>query len=228
LSPLRLTWELATPMVVGAYPLHLDGLIAFAMSQEAKQIDFESWDDQADLILPIQREVRANQRCWKASALLPTEPGEHSMRFWTRKSDAYDYATRLKAGHLNVKTKFPLKPYAVKFDTARGTFKQMLKFFPVRQIHQVQAYCVGDMDRLAELLAPESGYITYLGAKARMGYGRIKSFSIDADEQAEMKWKLRVMPWPEEGTVQVEAASAMPYHEVSNRGPAWVSPDLYN
>lgn len=228
MSPLKLKWKLATPIVVGAYPLHLDALIAFAMSEEGKRLDFASWDDDAKLDLPLERAQQGNLECWKASALLPTQPGEHSMRFWTRRSDPYDYANRMKAGQIDVKTKFPLKPYGIKFDTVRGTFKQMFKFFAVRQVSDLQAWCVGDMDRIAELLAPEAGYITYLGAKSRMGYGRIIDFSIEIDEQASEKWMSRVLPWPAPDCIEVEAAVAPPYWDAKNRTTAWINPDLYN
>lgn len=229
MTPLRLTWTLATPIVVGAYPLHLDGLIGFALAQEMRQADpLSSWIESVDLELPLEREVRGKLGCWKASVLLPSEPSEHSMRFWTRKSDPYDYAVRLEAGQLDVKTKFPLKPYRMQFDTARGTFKQMFKFFPVRSVTELSAWCVGDLNRLSELLAPEAGYITYLGPKSRMGFGRIVQFDIEVDESAEAKWMSRVLPWPEDGCVPVEAATTMPYWEPLNRGPAWVNPDLYN
>ena len=229
MTPLKLTWKLATPIVVGAYPLHLDGLIGFAVAQEKRQADLSSaWVKSVDLDLPLEREVRNGLDCWKASVLLPVEPGEHSMRFWTRRSDPYDYAVRLKAGQLDVKTKFPLKPYGIRFDTARGTFKQMFKFFPVRSVSELLAWCVGDMDRLTELLSPEAGFITYLGPKTRMGFGRIVDFTIEVDARAHAKWLNRVLPWPEKGCVSVEAAIKMPYWELSNRGPAWVNPDLYS
>ena len=150
------------------------------------------------------------------------------MRFWTRKSDAYDYADRLEAGQLDVKTKFPLKPYGIKFDTVRGTFKQMFKFFPVRSVTRLQAWCIGDEDRLAELLSPEAGYLTYLGGKARMGHGRITSFDMAHDPVAADKWSNRVLPWSEPSCVEVQAATQMPYWDAANRTRAWINPSLYD
>lgn len=228
MTPIKLTWKLATPIAVSAYPLHLDGLIAYAMAAEGRQNDFAAWDDNAKLQLPLELATQGALECWKASVLLPTQPGEHSMRFWTRKSDPYDYAARLEAGQLDVKTKFPLKPYGIKFDTVRGTFKQMFKFFPVRNVKELQAWCVGDMDRIAELLAPEAGYVTYLGAKKRMGFGRIIDFQMEQDDSALQQWKGRVLPWAEENCVQVEAATKMPYQDVKNRTTAWINPALFN
>lgn len=227
MKPLRLTWTLATPIVVGAYPLHLDALVAFAMAAQGKENDLASWDETAALSLPLQLATQDGIDCWMASAITPVQPGEHSMRFWTRKTDTYDYATRLEAGQFDVKTKFPLKPYSIKVDTQRGTFKQMFKFFPVKSVTQLQAWCIGDEDILTELLSPESGFITYLGSKTRMGYGRITQFEIVDDETAATNWKDRVMPWAETGYVEVEAAAKMPYWEPRNRTTAWVNPRIF-
>ncbi len=233
MSPLKLTWTLATPMVAGAFPTHLDALIAFAISQEAKQADPTSWDDQGDiapyLSKVIGREDREEGGCWQASALAAVDPGDHSMRFWTRKSDPYDYARQLEEGNLDVKTKLPLKPYGIKFDQVRGTFKQMFKFYPVRNITKVNAWCIGDADRLMELLAPESGYLTYLGSKTRMGHGRITSFGIeDAGDDEQDFWKNRVLPWQEEGLLPLHAVVEPPYWDVTRQRQAWIKPELLN
>lgn len=227
-TPLRLTWQLASPIVIGAYPLHLDALVAFALAQETAQTHGGVQDFAATLNLPLAHEIRDGKTCVMASALLPVEPGEHSMRMWTRKSDPYEYAARIEAGHLSSRTRFPLKPYALKFDTQRGTFKQMFKFFAVRHVRTVQAWCVGDMDRLTELLAPEAGLITYLGAKTRMGYGRVLEFDIAYDEMANECWTKRILPWSTPNSVQIEAASSLPYWEIKNRGVAYVDPALFD
>jgi CRISPR type IV-associated protein Csf3 len=227
LKPLRLTWTLATPIVVGAYPLHLDALVAFAMAAQGKENDLASWDENATLKLPLQVAKHDGIDCWMASGLTPVVPAEHAMRFWTRKTDQYDYAVRMEAQQFDVKTKWPLKPYGIKIDTLRGTFKQMFKFFPVKSVNQLQAWCVGDEDVLAELLSPESGYLTYLGSKTRMGMGRISQFDIVDDASAILNWKNRVMPWAEPGYVEVEAAAKMPYWAPGNRTTAWVNPEIF-
>lgn len=228
MKPLKLTWRLVSPIVVSAYPLHLDALVAFATAEEGKQQDLAAWDMNATLELPFERAVKGGLECWKASALQAVEPGEHSMRFWTRKSDPYDYAARLEAGQLDVKTKIPLKSYGIKFDQVRGQFKQMYKWLPVRSVQHLQAWCIGDEDRINELLAPAAGYITYLGPKTRMGYGRVAEFTCEVDVSARENWMKRVLPWHEEGFVQVEAATQPPYWDIENRRAAWLHPDIYN
>ena len=224
---IRLTWKLATSIVVGSHPLHLDALVAYAVAKEGMQRD-PSWDVNAPLDLPLQRDVRGDLHCWMASALVPVAAGEHAMRFWTRKTNVFDYADRVGDGQIEVKTKFPLKSYGMKVDTARGIFKQMIKFYPVRQVNELQAWCVGDIDRVAELVSPEAGFINYIGAKGRMGHGRVIDFDIQQDTDAETKWQNRVLPWPQKGCLEIEAATEPPYWGAANRRRAWVSPDLFN
>ncbi|WP_258570045.1 type IV CRISPR-associated protein Csf3 [Burkholderia sp. MBR-1] len=235
--PLRLTWTLETPMVAGAHPLHLDALIAYAIVEEAIRATGTAGAgtgmrdatvrELADSPLPLEREARGDAWCWKASAVVPVgDPGPHSMRFWTRKTDAYDMAHRIEAGQIEGRYRFPLKPYAYKVDTVRGLFKQQFKFFPVRQIEQVQAWCVGDEDRLLDLLAPETGYVTHLGSKGRMGYGRIGTLHIEQDPTAGERWKRRVLPWPHDGAELVQMATRPPYWAIENRVAAYVVPEL--
>jgi len=230
MQALRLTWELASPIVASANPFHLDAIVMFAVAQETAFASGGVVDETLQLDIPIEQAIQGNLSCWKASALLAVEPGEHAMRFWTRKSDAYDYAQRMEAGHLKSRAKFPLvkESYSQKFDTVRGGFKQMFKHYPVREVKAIQAWCIGDMDRLTELLAPDAGYITYLGAKARMGHGRVKSFAIDVDENAHEFWKRRILPWEQPGYVQIEAAVRPPYWDLKNRQLAWVDPAIYS
>lgn len=233
MTPLRLTWTLQTPMVAGAHPLHLDALIAYAIVEEALRAPgpgarvSTTMRELAAAPLPLERAQQGDAWCWKASALVPAgNPGGHSMRFWTRKTDAYDMARRIEAGQIHGRYRFPLKPYSYKVDTVRGLFKQSFKFFPIREIFEVQAWCIGEADRLLDLLAPETGYITHLGAKARMGYGRIGSFGIDVDDAAVQMWERRVLPWPHERAEQVQMAIRPPYWAIENQAMAYVLPDL--
>ena len=111
---LKLTWELATPMVTAAFPLHLDALLTFAVSQHNRTTrpnDPASWDEGRELDLPLERAERDGQWCWKASALIPEMVHGHSLRFWTRPSDPYDYAKRLENGDFTTKTTWAVQKH---------------------------------------------------------------------------------------------------------------------
>ncbi|MGF6440145.1 type IV CRISPR-associated protein Csf3 [Paraburkholderia youngii] len=236
MEPLRLTWKLGSPIVASAHPLHLDSLVAYALVEETLCNLTESGkgkDDKrlirelAEQPLPLGREEREGAWCWQASALLSVSDDiVHSTGFWTRKTDVYDHAERIEAGQIKGRYKFPLKPYELKLDMERGLFKQQLKYFPIRQVSEVQAYCIGDADRLLELLEP-GRHISHLGAKTRMGYGKVVSFEIEPDTDAQRNWSRRVLPWEHEGAVQMELAVRPPYWAVENRQLAWARPDLF-
>lgn len=228
MQPLRLEWTLATPMVAGAHPLHLDALAAYAVTERSLRDGMVTQGRIADLAneLPLQRASQLGTWCWKASALT-LEGGQHSMRYWTRKTDTDDVARRIEAGQIDGRYKFPLKPYAIKVDTVRGLFKQQFKFYPVRQIAKAVAWCVGDPDELGELLDPAAGLVTALGAKSRMGHGRIASLEITIDERANDLWQRRVMPWPVEGGAPVRMAVRPPYWQVENVVDAYVNPSVF-
>lgn len=67
LVPLKITWRLASPMVAGPNPLHLDALVSYALVQETlEQLGAGSLDDVgpqtireiAKQPLPLGREER--------------------------------------------------------------------------------------------------------------------------------------------------------------------------
>lgn len=228
MQPLRLEWTLASPMVAGAHPLHLDALVAYAVTQRAMQDGTaagRSFDELASE-LPLQRAGEADEWCWQASAL-DIAAGPYSMRLWTRKTDEMDYARRMERQQIDVRLKFPLKRFAGKIDTSRGIFKEHFKFFQVRQVHRVQAWCVGDAEALGELLDPAAGLVTALGAKVRMGFGRVLTFEMHEDEEGLVQWRRRVLPWPEAGSVPVRMAVRPPYWHGDNVRDAFAMPELF-
>lgn len=227
LKPLRLRWTLATPMVVGAHPLHLDALVAFAMTEVALRNSPVANPSFAELAkdLPLGRAEEGALWCWQASAL-SVDTASHAMRYWTRKTDTDDYSARVAAGQIEGRFKFPLKAFAYKIDTQRGLFKQQFKFFPVKQVHTVTAWCIGDEELLGNLLDPNAGLVTHLGGKARMGMGKIASFEIVHDEEAHHRWTRRVLPWPHEESVPVRMAVRPPYWDIANISDAYVNPSI--
>lgn len=234
MEPLRLTWELSSPMASGPHPLHLDGLLAYAIVEEAivngsiGDRDPRTLREVATGPLPLGRDERDGHWCWQASVLRPRDGARgHSMRYWTRRTDEEDYAARAEAGQIHGRFKFPKKePYGHAVHTDRGLFKQLFKFFPVQDVPVVEAWCIGDMEHIDALLHPDSGYVTHIGAKTRMGLGKVKSFTVERDPLALTNWKRRVTPWPQDGAVATELAARPPYWAIENRQMAWVDPVL--
>ncbi len=180
--------------------------------------------------LPLEKAERKSQWCWKASALLSQGNVNHAMRMWTCRTVTEDFAERAGAGQFNnVSSKSFERPFGGIIDTSRGEMRNHYQFTPVRYINHFVAYCIGDEDRLLELLHPEAGYITYLGAHGPRGLGTIcdGGFSIVRDEEAATGWKKRVMPWQEPGTELIQAAHQPPYWDHANLTDSFVDPSLF-
>lgn len=249
MRPLKITWGLATPLVTSGNPIHLDALVAFAKTARSLSEAALLGDVPKDLLvrdlaneLPMEKEIRGADWVWQASALRPLEnsPILHGMRFWTRRTDSYDIARRTGLNQFETMTqrgrrlagepeKPPkvLKPYAMKIDTARGIDKNMYKFYPTKTLSQVQAWCIGDLNELHDLLAPEAGYITHIGPRKRSGHGQVCSFEIIEDEQALIHWSKRVLPWPHEGAVEMSLATCPPYWAPENRRTSFIDPAIF-
>lgn len=237
MRPLRVTWRLSSPIATSGYPIHLDALIAFAQTEVSIRLaGATGFGTEASIRslaehLPLERETRESESVWKASALVPGGSCElgHGMRFWTRKTDPFDYANRFEKGHLALRgVPGQLKQNALKIDTQRGLLKNGYKFYPVKHITELQAWCIGDVDAIKELLDPGQGSpIQSIGARGRSGLGAIESFSIEEDEAAITQWQRRAMPWPYEGAVMAEIATKPPYWDQANKMRAYVDPALF-
>lgn len=241
MEPIKITFEMDTPMVPPTgYPLHLDALLAYAMTQQKLGSMAQGYEEPVPGMLlrelaqdlPLEKESRSDDNwVWKASALLPQEIGDHAVRLWTRKTDPYDYAERVINGSMEVSTATQNalksgKPYAHAIDTARGALKNQFQFYQVANIRKMVAWCVGERDLVEELLSPESGLITHLGKRSRIGHGRISRVTFEHDTEAVELWKRRVLPWQENSEyIPVQAAFRPPYWAIENRCLAYC-PDV--
>ena len=247
--PLKITWGLSTPLVTTGNPIHLDALVAYAKTAKSlREASLVSDVPHGLLVrelaneLPLGKETRGQDWVWQASVLRPLDnaPSLHGMRFWTRRTDSYDIARRTGLNQFETMTqrgrrlagepeKPPkaLKPYAMKIDTVRGIDKNMYKFYPTKTLSQVQAWCIGNLSELHDLLAPEAGYITHIGPRKRSGHGQVCSFEIIEDEQALTHWSNRVLPSPHDGAVEMSLATQPPYWAPENRRASFVNPAIF-
>jgi len=237
--PLRLEWRLTSPVAGMSLPLHLDALVAYAITEEALRYG-TAIGNVRDIAneLPLEKAQKGDLFCWKASALLAEHIHGHEMQMWTRKFPEQDYADLYINGKFSdVKAKvnpetnmLDLKQYAAVMDTLRGQTKNHFQFIPVRHIDRFVAYCIGDIDRLTELLSPESGYITSIGARKRQSAGNIvktgEGFAIQEDERALEYWEKRILPWHKEGYEPIQAAHIPPYWAVENRAVSYIHGDF--
>lgn len=246
MKPLRLTWWLASPVATTGHPLHLDALVAYAMTEKRlRDATFDSSPGVREQTirsladeLPLEREVREGEWVWKASAMVPDKSAitAHGMRMWTRKTDVNDFAHRVGANQIGGGERgrefdesgaLKLKRFALKIDTSRGILKNQFKFFPVKTIEKLQAWCVGDEEELTSLLHPDAGFIQNIGARGRSGLGVVTRFEIAQDPLASTLWERRVTPWPYHGAAPLQLATRPPYWEIKNRRAAYCDPAIF-
>lgn len=235
MHPLRLTWRVLN-WPEPSLPLHLDGLLCHALVSEGIAhgtfpADAAFRDIVPQLRLPLGRETREGETVWMASALAPRNILSTAMRTWTARTSGDDLAQAVRSdevrltGRCYVPGTKDIRPYAYKIDMSRGAMKRSFKYIPADVVDGITAYCIGDEQRLYELLSPDAGHVPYLG-RGRFGVGKVLDFRIDADAEAETLWQMRVLPWPAVGTVPIHLAVRPPYWDPSNRQNAWINPEV--
>lgn len=231
MEALRIEIDLVTPMVSPSMPIHLDALLAYAVTEDALSAMEELDGGEGpvrELAEPAMESVlgKAQQDgewVWMASALLPEDVGDAYLRMWTRKTDPYDIADRVGGGQIAIRSKLPLKAFALNVDTVRGPLKNHFNFYPVREVGKLVAWCMGDAEVVYDLL---EAHIQHVGHRRRSGHGKVKTIRVVQDAAAETLWKMRVLPWQEEGYLPMQAAFRPPYWAIENRLQAFCPPSI--
>jgi len=228
MEPLRVEFDLTGEAILSGFPLHLDALVAYAVTEEALQ---EGRADDTPIRqvandLPLARIERDEGWVWAASALERTEVLQHGIRGWIRTTDI-DQMARDAGGILNLQGTPPYKPFQHVLSTGSGHFRNYKIHTPTQQIVRMTAWCIGDEEQLYDLLSPESGFVKSIGKMRRNGHGRILEMRIIPDPEAETRWTRRILPWKAPGTVPIEAVTHPPYWDITQRQMAWVDPAIF-
>lgn len=228
-QPLKITFELATPMAEESYPIHLDSIIAFCKVQQDKQLlaQFKSEEDfysQSLQNLPLTKDESG---VWQASKLFlkvrGTSLGTNRKHFFVRRTEIEEIAMRREWPERNQESFFTSKFKASLVDTSRKMTKNHLVFYPIRDVETAVAYCIGDKAAIEELLTHLNG----VGKYVNRGHGKIVSINVEVNNQANDLWKLRAMPYQIEGYEPIEMAITPPYFDKTNRVIGWI-PSLSN
>jgi CRISPR type IV-associated protein Csf3 len=209
MQPLRIEFRLASPITEPVYPIHLDALAAWSAVEAAKaKGDPEPLLAQGNL--PFAREAGV----WCASALQLESVDAPFTVAQTKRTDLLKFSDALCNG--------PLKKARNKLDTTRGPWRQSLYFTQCRQVSTAKAWCMGDRDRLEELLSR----IDYLGALRRIGRGRITALEIVDDPRAAQRWRERLLAEPAEGFIPMHGVSSPPYWDRRRAATVWAHPNI--
>lgn len=192
MTPFRVEWRLATPMVSPTFPIHLDALLAWAVVDAAGG----DWTCQDDL--PLARAGAGDDWVWRASRVFPEV---HWRSRYTRFrpvepwSDGMDYGEVLepKGGGSRKTGTGPYRAYMLQTDLIH--------------VDRARAWGVGDLDAVRTLLER----VTALGALRRLDHGRIHDFEVAEDPAAETLWPLRALPSRRDGYVPTVSRLRPPY-----------------
>lgn len=237
MEPLKITFRIGGGLAVPPYPIHLDALLAYGVTR----VGMDPGDPDAPndictlrelaLDLPLARyEHSDGEWVWKASALVSAGIGTHSTRFYTQRLNKKAFATHVGDGSVqfgryrpdpSVRPGDDMQPYQYKIDTARGAQRNLCATYPLMEVAEMSAWCVGDPEQLEDMLV-HRGIITHVGARRRAGHGRIVSVMIEPCPDAAELWKLRVRPWKMlDDDAPIQAAWRAPYWAAENRGQAF-------
>ncbi|OFA16384.1 hypothetical protein A4U49_07710 [Acidithiobacillus ferrivorans] len=206
MEAMEVTFTLATPMMLNSeYPVHLDALIAFAVSRDAeKQGSDHPWEDANDLSDIFDRTAGEGKRwVWKASQLVVTQRHLsrqlYSMTNAVRRTDTGRFFGDLEAGYWRPRSK--LNPETFRIQTRKGQQRGYQMYLVTADVCEVKAWAVGEMDAVRYYL----GTIDHLGKGGNNGYGKIVETSVSACAD-EDQWRLRWMPEGEPGKPGVSYA----------------------
>jgi CRISPR type IV-associated protein Csf3 len=211
MEPLRVTFRFANLVSVSDSLLHLDGLLAWAAVERARQ-QGETDLDRAAESLPLARQGKPE--VWCASALQFDYRSPPSFRTLVRKTDVDDYVDAIVKGRIKL-----AKPRD-QLPVGSGPLRNYLVSYAVRQADFAVAWCVGDAQAVRGLLAQ----IRHVGRFGRMGYGLIEKVSVDRDDAAKEMWKLRHLPWREDGYLPCIGNFRAPYWDKTTMTEVFAPP----
>lgn len=192
MEPLRIEFQLSGPWCPPQGGVHLDGLVAWAVKEEAlRNLSAGAQTDYETIIsdLPFEKYEHDNGWCWKASKLAVIGYQFQERRYLTAKTPATDMALAIANGVVEEKG-------GSYIDTVRGLGKNAALYYTLEHAQGFQAYCIGDYDALHELLQE----IHAIGVKTRLGHGSLRPFNdghlfrITRDPAAQENWKRRNAP----------------------------------
>lgn len=182
MNALKVTFTIDGCMFAPSFPIHLDGLLAWARVQEAIEQDPNLNDFSVQHDLPLEKIEKDGLWCWKASTLKLNVTAMHGYAFTRR----VNLEQLVEVRDMGVLRKIPNK-----IPTSKGKFKADQTFAADRHVSTVEAWCVGDKTAIERLLAR----ITHIGARRKVGKGEVRSVTVELADEANQLWQNRIMPW---------------------------------
>lgn len=181
MTPVRITFQMRTPMVIPSTGKHLDALLSWAAVRRA---EFHGHDDpwSAQHDIGLAKHVVGDHWCFMASVMQFDWAGERGQLHYIKRSKLEDYADAHMVGLLDRRPAF---------DAQRGLTKAGSYLLPVRWAERATAYAVvEDMDKVYMLL----NWVTHIGKLHHKDMGAVASTAIEDDVRASDFWSMRNLP----------------------------------
>lgn len=210
MQALSITFSFRSPVVLESdYPLHLDGLLASCVAQEAEEFGSDSaWQDAEDLSHLLER-TDADETgawVWKASAFRFTARSERFFTSIVRRCEPEAFMHSMDAGLLNMR-----RPRNY-LSAGTGNERSYFLLHSYQWMESATAWCIGDAGEIEQALRR----VKYLGKMGRNGFGLVDSFSIGPTHEADA-WMRRFLPANHPGVPGTDYAAA----QVRLQAPYW-------
>ncbi|MCW5323653.1 hypothetical protein D5039_21660 [Verminephrobacter aporrectodeae subsp. tuberculatae] len=191
MQALKVTFKLRSLVVQeNDYPIHLDGLLAACVSEEAQEFGSNApWQDADDLSHLLERtdDDDTGAWVWKASCLQFKPASERFFTTLVRRSEPEAFMQAMDSKLLNGR---PRNSLSAKSGHNRGYF--LLHSY--QWMESATAWCIGDPVEIQSALQR----VRYIGKHGRNGFGMLESFLVETSQE-QHAWKRRFMPNHMEG-----------------------------
>lgn len=189
MTPFKVTFQLATEVVVSPHPVHLDALVAFAAFTEHEVLHGPATDKVANEIhesLPLKKVEYGQKKggaqwIYAASQLLWGEPGPMWQESQTLFVDPQDYAL------LRDCVRNPLNY----INKGTGQYKSYDLRRELRRYKSAVAYAIGDIGEVQALL---EDHLKSVGKLSRLQKGKIIAIKCEEIPEPTCYWQYRNLP----------------------------------
>lgn len=217
MQALCVTFKLRTPVVMESdYPLHLDGLLASCVAEEAMDFGSENaWQDAEDLSHLLERTEPDAQGAWvwKASAFRFKAASDRFFTSMVRRCEPEAFMRVMDEGLLDMR-----RPRTY-INSGSGQERAYFLLHSYQWMESATAWCVGDAAEIEHALQR----VKYLGKMGRNGFGAVESFSIGPSSE-EHAWMRRFLPDSHEGEPGTQYCSA----HLRLQAPYWRKTGLHH
>lgn len=256
-SPLKITFRLATPLIPPENGLlHLDGLIAYAVVQEAIRLDkhlncASVRELQSGMDDVLDRELRGDDFVYKASCLAFNKQDPYmagTQTGFTKRPEYFDMA-RAKADwdKHGAAVLASRDGEADPNEVHRPMIASKRKNGEYASLGGDQIQTQSTIYRMFNFFLPTmfpkeavaycigdkdaigallTRHILSLGRKGSSGFGMVSAITVDEDGEADALWQQRTFPWEMAGYVPMEGNSSPPYWDATRKKIVWVPVEL--